>query len=38
MDGLPLIISRFLNYVPAITGGFLALYLYRIYKAKKESQ
>ena len=38
MDGLPLIISRFLNYVPAITGGLLALYLYRKYQAKKESQ
>ncbi len=38
MDNLPLIINRFLSYLPAIIGGILAVYLYRRYKTKEERE
>lgn len=36
MDYIPIIINRLLNNIPAIVGGFLAVYLYWQWKKKKD--
>jgi len=38
MDFLPGIIRFFTDNITAITGGLLAIYLYRRYKNKKENE